>query len=427
MRLTRRRVLAGVAAVLIVAVAGATAYVLAQRQAARDVLGSSTEEFVVTDLIPERPEIRAPAPSPSAPRPEPVTLDWPTWGMSAERVRISPYVHRPPFQPRWSFGAGSLVELAPVVGLGNVYFANNTGTVFALDAETGKAVWRFATGRTQAATPALAGRTLFHTFLYRTRVGKRDPTGEVVALDARTGKVRWRRTIAPSESSPLVYRGTLYVGDWSGTVHALNPRTGGVRWTFRTRGDVKGGITATGDTLFVGSYDHHVYALDARTGEQRWRASVQDRLGTLGRFYSTPAAAYGRVYVGATDGKVYSYGATTGELRWSRSTGSYVYGSPAVANRTVFVGSYDGRFYAFDAATGETRWRFGADGPISGSATVVGDLVYFSTLRGRTYALDTRTGAARWTFGDGKYAGVVADPDRLYLVGVGTVYAFESR
>ena len=44
-------------------------------------------------------------------------------------------------------------------------------------------------------------------------------------------------------------------------------------------------------------------------------------------------------------------------------------------------------------------------------------IVYFSTLKRRTYALDARTGKLVWTFPDGKYSPVVADAERLYLVG----------
>ena len=61
------------------------------------------------------------------------------------------------------------------------------------------------------------------------------------------------------------------------------------------------------------------------------------------------------------------------------------------------------------------RWRFRANGDISGSAIVMNGVVYFSTFKERTYALDARTGKQLWTFEDGKYAGVVADRERLYL------------
>jgi eukaryotic-like serine/threonine-protein kinase len=124
---------------------------------------------------------------------------------------------------------------------------------------------------------------------------------------------------------------------------------------------------------------------------------------------------------------VYSFGTRSGELRWSQGTGGFVYGSPAVWRRLVLVGSYDESFYALDAATGDVRWRFRANGPISGSATVLDGVVYFATLEGRTYALDARTGRQLWTFPDGKYTPVVADRDRLYLLGYARLYGMVER
>ena len=58
---------------------------------------------------------------------------------------------------------------------------------------------------------------------------------------------------------------------------------------------------------------------------------------------------------------------------------------------------------------------------------VLGGVVWFSTLRERTYALATDTGRLLWTFPDGKYSPVVTDGERLYLVGLGKLYAFTAR
>ena len=170
-----------------------------------------------------------------------------------------------------------------------------------------------------------------------------------------------------------------------------------------------------------------MYALNATSGRIEWRASAQPRFGQTGTFYSTPAAAYGRVYIGSTDGKMYSFGASSGKLRWSQSTGGYVYSSPAVWRDRVFAGSYSQRFYAFDAATGAILWQFDADGPISGSPTVIAGRVYFATLKGTTYALDAKTGGEVWSFPDGKYSPVVADASRLYLVGYTRIYGLVER
>jgi outer membrane protein assembly factor BamB len=124
---------------------------------------------------------------------------------------------------------------------------------------------------------------------------------------------------------------------------------------------------------------------------------------------------------------MYSFGATSGKLRWSQSTGGYVYSSAGVWRDRVFAGSYSGKFFAFDAATGTILWQFKADGPISGSPTVIAGRVYFATLKGTTYALDARTGQQVWTFPDGKYSPVVADQERMYLVGYTRIYGLDEK
>ena len=428
----RWRWLAAGAAVLVVLAGGAAlGYYLYVKSASRDVRGSSTVEFVPTEAPPT-----VPAPTrPAAPQPrEPAALsriDWPTFAYDPRRLHFLPSRLAPPFRVAWTFHGRHLLEFPPAVAYGRAYIASNPGVLYAVQAATGRVGWRYRSGRCAAASPAVAAETVYMAFLNVRRRGSdacnAAPStpgidGEVVALDARTGKLRWRRLIGPSETSPLVADGKVYVGDWRGDVYALDTKTGRVRWRYRTGGQVKGAAALAGRRLYVGSYDHNLYALAAGTGRLIWRSSSQQRLGGRGTFYSTPAAAYGRVYIGSTDGKVYSFGATSGRLRWSQSTGGYVYGSPAVWNKLVLVGSYSKTFYALDAATGDVVWRFAANGPISGSATVLGDVVYFSTLAGRTYGLNARTGRRVWSFPDGKYSPVVAGPDRVYLVGYTKMY-----
>jgi outer membrane protein assembly factor BamB len=327
----------------------------------------------------------------------------------------------------WTFRAGSLIEFPPSIAYGNLYLTNNQGVTFAVRAKDGKIAWRNVSHRCAAATPAVAGKVVYQVFLNKLPCNSsRSPAeldGEVVAFDALTGNVRWRRTIGPTESSPAVVGGMVYVGDWRGNVYALDSHTGRIRWTYHTGGEVKGAVAIIGTRLFAGAYDGNLYALDTRTGALQWRSSSQESLGGRGSFYSTPAVAYGRVYIGSTDGKVYSFGATTGAEVWSTSTGGYVYSSPAAWRQTVFAGSYDGRVVALDAATGARRWEFLANGPISGAPTVMGGLVYIATLHERTYALDAQTGKVVWAFGDGRYTPLVADAERPYLVGYSNIYA----
>jgi outer membrane protein assembly factor BamB len=413
-----KKVLLGVGLLLVLLGGALAAYVFQKRYEARDIVGSSTVEFVPTE-----PETTPPA------RPDEEV--WPFFGYDAERRKAPAlFKQEPPYRAIWAFRARALLEFPPAIAYKRAYLANNSGRLFALDVRSGKVKWSFRARRCTASSPAVANQTVYQTFLYRPPCnagGRRGLDGEVVALNARTGKVRWRRRIGPSESSPVVANGLVYLGDLRGNVYALRARTGRTRWTFRARDDVKGGVAVSGRRLYVGSYDGRVYALDARTGRLLWRASAQNRLGGRGNFYATPVAAYGRVYIGNTDGKVYSYGATSGKIRWSQQTGSFVYSSPAVWRQRVYAGSHDKHLYCFDAATGRVRWRFRANGKISGAPTVINGLVYFSTIKGRTYALDARNAKRRWTWPDGQYTAAVADRRRLYVVGYSKLYAMVRR
>jgi len=414
--------LAALCALILLAGGVVVGYVVYKRDKAADVRGSSTEEFVATE------EEEPPPPPPAE---ETLGVAWPLFGYGPERHRVGPSELKPPFRRVWTFRARQLLEFPPVIGYGRLYFTNNSGVMFAVNAKTGKRAWKKPVGRCVAATPAVGEHTVFQAFMNRPPCNSKATPGrlegEVIAFATGFGKIRWRTRIGPTESSPLLADGRVYVGDWRGRVYALDEATGRVHWTFQGKGRIKGAVAKSGNRLFVGTYDGYLYAIRASTGKVIWRTRSQDRLGGRGQFYSTPTVAYGRVYIGSTDGKVYSYGAASGKLRWSQGTGGYVYASPAVWRKTVYVGSYSDRFYALDAATGDVKWRFQAKGDISGSATVLNGVVYFSTFDELTYALDARSGKPLWTFRDGKYAGVVADAERLYLVGHARVYGMVEK
>jgi outer membrane protein assembly factor BamB len=416
MRRLRWKWIAVIVGAIVLALCGAAAvFVLVRVHEGRDIFGSSSAEFSTSEIAHPR---------------QPPGVPWPTFGYDNEHTRVGPGTLRPPFRTIWTYGNGTLIEFPPVIGYGRLYFANNAGVLVALDARSGKPVWKRVSGRCQASSPTLADSLVFVTYLNSPPCNAGSGhklNGLVASYDESSGRQRWKVRIGPSESSPVVGGGRVFVGDWNGKIYALNEKSGRTLWSFQTGGAVKGALTLEGNHLYAGSYDSHVYALDARNGKELWRASAQARLGNSGTFYSTPTAAYGRLYIGSTDGKVYSFGATSGKLIWSRSTGGYVYSSPAVWNARVYAGSYSGKFLAFDAASGRTLWQFRANGAISGSPTLIAGVVYFATLSGRTYALDARTGRLLWTFPDGKYTPVVTDGKRVYIVGYGRVYGMVER
>jgi len=409
-----KRILLG--GLVLVAVVVLGALFLARLRQPPDVRGSSTAEFVTTaPAVPE--EVAEPG------------IAWPMYGYSPNRLRVGAGKQRPPFRQVWLFHALQLLEFPPAIGYGRLYFANAHGTVFAVDTKTGKRVWKRETGRCQASSPAIDRHLVYFTFLGTCDGKVRSNDGLLVAYAAKTGKIQWQRRLGQSESSPVVYKGHVYVGDWTGAVSSFAARTGKLVWRFTsTGGKVKSAVAISGNRLFFGSYNHQIYALNLETGKLIWSAAAQNRgFRSRGTFYSGPAVAYGRVYIGSTDGKVYSFGATSGKLRWVTSTGNWVYSSPAVWDQRVYAGSYSGSLYCFDAATGVVKWQFKANGKISGSPTIIDGIVYFATFAKRTYGLDAKTGKQVWTFPDGEYTPVVADADHLFLIGRALIYALESK
>src|SRR5205823_13765603 len=181
---------------------------------------------------------------------------WPTYGYDAERLRFVPGLRlRPPFRRVWMFRAQALVEFPPVIAYGRLYVATNAGDVFAVSLKTGRRAWVVHSHRCQAASPAVDDHLVYVTFLNRPpcNTGRSNVDGLVAAYDSRTGRLRWQKHVAPTESSPLVANGAVYVGDWSGRVYALAKGTGRQLWSFKTGDKVKGAVAVSGKRLYVGS------------------------------------------------------------------------------------------------------------------------------------------------------------------------------
>ena len=311
---------------------------------------------------------------------------------------------------------------------GRLFLGTNHGLVIAVRASTGRVLWHRQFAGCVAASPAVGDGLVYVGFMDPPPCRGNAPSF-VAALDARTGKTVWRFQAGVVETSPLLAEGRVYFGSWDHRIYALNAKTGRLGWSFATGDRVKAGVAFAGRTIFAGSYDGRVYALDAINGRLRWATEG----GTLGGLYATPSVAKGRVLVGSTNGRVYAFATSTGKLLWSTRTGSYVYSPAALSDGTAYIGSYDHRLYALSQATGQIRWAFDAAAPISGAPTVLDGLVYFSTCGScssyesnprarRTFALDTRTGRLVWQFPDGEYSPVIADRERLYLTGFTTLY-----
>ena len=359
------------------------------------------------------------------PKPKAKTVNWPIYGLNAARTRYLPTKGvKPPYRLIWHYTERPLLEFPPVYAEGKLFFVNNNGYAYALDADTGKVLWERRIGVLNASSPAFYKHRLYIVNLV---------PGHILKLDAKTGKTIWKRSLpGRAESSPLVIDGTVYFGCENDQLFALNTRNGHSRWATTLGGPVKSAPAFHDGTIFVGDYGGDMNAVNAKTGAIRWQtASLGQGFGTSGEFYSTPAVAFGRVYAGNNDDRVYSFDEKTGEIAWSFSTGGYVYSSPAVAGTaatppTVYIGSFDGNLYALDAKSGEPRWQRSAGGQVVGSLSAIGNIVYVAEFtNGSTNGFSMKDGHQVFHYKTGTYSPVISDGRRIYLVGYSSINALQ--
>jgi polyvinyl alcohol dehydrogenase (cytochrome) len=117
---------------------------------------------------------------------------------------------------KWVFAVPTATgaQSQPVVADGRLYFGGTNGVFYALNAATGKLIWRFNTRRVIHVAsnalrdgPAIAGGVVYFG----------DQHANLFALDAQTGKLRWRTKLdshpaAVITGSPIVYDGRVIVG-----------------------------------------------------------------------------------------------------------------------------------------------------------------------------------------------------------------------
>jgi outer membrane protein assembly factor BamB len=363
--------------------------------------------------------------NPKEAKPKRKTVNWPLYGYNVQRTRyLAAKGIRPPYKRLWSYGGKPLLEFPPVYVDGDLYAIDNNGNVFALNADTGKVLWKRRVAHLNASSPTYSHHRLYVVNLI---------PGQVLSLDPKNGHTVWKKSLGSrSESSPLVIGNRVFFGDEAGTMYAVDRRNGHTIWTAQLCGAIKAAPAYQHGILYAGDYGGCMNAVNAQSGKIKWQSSSQGlSLGRTGQFYSTPALAFGRVYTGNNDGRVYSFEEKDGVLAWSHSTGSYVYSGPTVADTpntppTVYIGSIDGNIYALDAKTGDTRWSHSAGGPVIGSLSAVGDTVYVASFSPKqTNGFAMKDGHKVFGFETGAYTPVISDGHRLYLTGYSSITALE--
>lgn len=291
-------------------------------------------------------------------------------------------------QRAWKYLSHRCVAASPAIGpqnTGTVYavFLNHPpcnsgsakdGRVIAFAVGTGKIRWEKTIGPSET-SPLLVGDTLY--------VG--DWQGNVWALDAKTGRTIWRtKTGGAIKGGAAISGNRLFLGSYDGHVYCLNARTGARIWRSAGQGTLFSGSTfyATPTLaygrVYIGSTDGRMYSFGATDGRLIWSHS------TGGYVYASAAVANQVVFVGSYSGRFYAFDAETGDVKWSFHANGQISGSPTVIGNVVYFATLKKRTYALSIRTGRQLWSF-PDGKYSPAVAVRGHL--FLVGYGKIYGM----------------------------------------
>jgi outer membrane assembly lipoprotein YfgL len=287
----------------------------------------------------------------------------------------------------WTHRIGAVdFPLVVAVNGNTATLAAGDGTVVALDAGSGRELWRASAGGALAAGVGSDGNTA--------AVVTRD--NDLVAL--ANGKVLWKQKLnALSYTPPLVAGARVFVLGGDRSVSAFDGATGRRLWSQQRQGEPlvlrqAGVILAVGDTLVVGQ-GGRLAGLNPLNGSARWEAPIAtargindverlvDLVGRVSRVGDSICARAFQAAVGCVD-------VARGQVVWTqRANGSDgVHGDAA----NVFGTETDGKVVSWRRDNGQRAWtnerllHRGVGTPLAlGRSVVVGDSFGFVHLLSR--------------------------------------------
>ena len=269
-------------------------------------------------------------------------------------------------QEAWRFTTGATGKefIAGTVSDGKLIFApSGDGELYALDPSQKensgpKVVWKFTTGNRLWSLPLLANGKLYQ--------GSFDH--KLYAIDAATGKELWRfeAATAPIAVQPVLKDGVLYFGAFDSVFYAVNAADGSLKWKTSVDGWVWTDAALSADGIYFGDVRGKLYALSLATGQRQWTFEARDAIK------AQPLISDTMMYVVSVDTNVYAFNLAqvkpdaagvvdmNGTAWRNETTGRRLMAKPVLVGNSLLVPVFDGdiKVWALDAGNGSRKFQF---------------------------------------------------------------------
>ncbi|MFW2830043.1 PQQ-binding-like beta-propeller repeat protein [Sphingomonas sp. ID0503] len=301
--------------------------------------------------------------------PPPATNDaWAQSGGNAAKSMGHPNLGLPLGQA-WSVSIGkggnnrARLAAGPVVAENRVYTIDTTATVRAFTVANGSTVWetQLADGKTKDNPSLFGGGVAYEDG----KVFATNGVGQVAALEASTGKVLWKvRPAGPLRGAPTLAFGNVFVVTQDNQLFALSAADGSQVWNASAAGATAGvfGVAAPAagqGTIVAGFSSGELNAYRYENGRSLWqdslsRTSISTAVAALADVDADPVIDNGVVYAVGQGGRMVALELTTGQRQWEINLAGIR--TPWVAGDWLFVITDDARLMCIARATGKVRW-----------------------------------------------------------------------
>lgn len=283
----------------------------------------------------------------------------------------------------WKFQTGGPVLTSPVIAAGTVYVGSADGNVYALDAKSGTKLWSYFAGNAnEAITPSTS--VVDQGIVYASS-SDNSSHSYLFALNAKTGKQLWRIQVDSQVfTSPQIANGLIYIASFAisqqtgptvtdSFAYAFNAKDGSQRWRSAKVSDfILAAPTVANGAVYFGSRNTMIYALNAENGALLWQQSAG------GAVSASLQVVNGVLYAGVGPGvslnntAILALKATDGSQVWRHAIANYA-GTPlAVSGNALYVGSFDSFVFALKTSDGSQIWVHQDTAPFSNAPITVG-------------------------------------------------------